>query len=342
MLFLVIDFLKKGRLTADSLFFFYQYLVGMGLWVLLTFPAYFLFTKTARFSLGKRIGLLFLLGIGLGVLKNLLSWTSFLIALVVSDSMPFSWSAIGNYYQSLKSFYFMEAIIIAWVILAVFYVIELYQGYKVKSEEAAMLEVALTKAQLSSLKMQLQPHFLFNAHNTVSMLIRNAQYEKATTMISKISDLLRKSLQQPDQPWVRVAEEFSTLQDYLEIEQVRFEDQLEVQLVIDEATKDCKVPNLILQPLVENAFKHGIAKHLGKACLKVEANIKDQNIELLVYNSGPQLPHGFHLDKVGGIGLKNTVERLEKLYGQAKATFDLFNAGNGVTARIQLPTDTST
>ncbi len=334
---MVIDSLKKNGLFSGSPFFLYQYLPGMLLWIIFTIPSLKLFSKTSSYAIGKRIPLLLAMGGGIGILKNIFSWLIYFVFMVSEGRFPATLDSLGTFLSRLNTFYFVEAAIIAIVMLIVFYIIELNKNYKLKSIEASQLESQLAKAQLESLRMQLQPHFLFNAHNTVSMLIRTKQYVQATEMISKISELLRNSLKSEEAQFVPLSRELELIKAYLEIEEVRFEDHLTISFDLDQNAENDLVPHLLLQPLIENAFKHGISKNLGASNLQIKTVRNGDIIRLTVHNTGPGLPEGWHQNGQSGIGLSNIQQRLSKLYEPGNFKFDIFNEADGVTATLQLP-----
>lgn len=336
---MLIDSLKKNGLISNDPFFLTQYLPGIAIWIALTLPSLKLFSKTAQLSTTRRIPLLLCIGIGIGVIKNVTAWLVMFVAGTAAGRYPSSFDSLGRFFSKVSLFYYMEAIIIACVMLIIFFVLELYQKFRTKALEASQLESKLAKAQLEALRMQLQPHFLFNAHNTVSMLIRTQQYDQATEMISKISDLLRNSLKSQDHQLIPLNEEMKLIQVYLEIEQVRFEDHLSVNIDLNSITHHCMVPNLILQPIIENAFKHGISNHLGEAKLSIKSKIIENDLLLSVHNTGPSLPDNFDVKQNVGLGLNNVTARLNKLYKPGASKFDIFNDNDGVTVNIQVPTN---
>ncbi|MBO3697025.1 sensor histidine kinase [Roseivirga sp. E12] len=339
LLFVVIDTLKKGNLFSMEGILSYNYISGTIIWMLITLPLFRVFEKTSKFTLTKRALILVLLGIAVGVLKNFLTWLTVFIIGISSGLYSASWVSFKKFFSFITLFYYMEAIIISWVLLIIFFMLELYKQYKQKSIETAQLESQLANAQLESLRMQLQPHFLFNAHNTVSMLIRTEKYEQATEMISKISDLLRNSLKSEERQLVPLHQEVTLIKSYLEIEEVRFEDHLKINLQFDPNTLDIMVPNLLLQPLVENAFKHGISKNLGEAQLTLSSSLNRDKLVLTVANTGPSLPPDFRIEKATGIGLNNVIQRLSKLYSADRHSFEIKNSNTGVKVEIQIPID---
>lgn len=273
---------------------------------------------------------MFLLGIAVGILKTFIAWTVFYFAVVPSEA-PFF-----NFFQTVRPFFYVEASIIAWVMLLIFYGIELYENFKEKTLEANKLESQLANAQLQTLKMQLHPHFLFNVHNTIAMLIRDNQNTKALEMLLGVSELLRLTLTKTDNQLVTLNEEMDWIRRYLDLEKVRFEDSLIIQIDGFEEIKNLKVPNLILQPIVENAFKHGINRNIGGSILRISFSTTDHQMRIEVFNSGPRLPEKWSMDHVHGIGLKNTISRLEKLYGD-DFDFTLTNEVDGVVASLKIP-----
>lgn len=203
---------------------------------------------------------------------------------------------------------------IATVVLLL-YVIEFYKKYKTADLTSRELEARLTQAELMTLRMQLQPHFLFNAMNTIAMQVRGGANSQAVEMLSGLSDLLRTSLARAGRTWISLKEEFDLVKAYLAIESERFPDTLKVEWDLDPAVMGFQVPNLILQPLVENAFKHGVGKVLGEALIRISARKEGNYLHLRIQNSGPELEPGFQWREATGIGLHNTQSRLKGLYG---------------------------
>ncbi|MCE7991027.1 MAG: histidine kinase [Roseivirga sp.] len=334
---MAIDGLKKNGLFTNGPFFWYQYFPGLVFWMLMTLPVLRLFSKTASLPVARRIATIIGLGILLGIVKNLFAWFSYFISGTLAGKYSFSIVSLDEFFSRVTFFYYMESIIIAWVLLIIFFIVELYRGYQIKTEEAARLQAQLANAQLETLRMQLQPHFLFNAHNTVSMLIRTKKYEQATEMISKISDLLRNSLSGQKAQFTPLKDELSALKAYLEIEQIRFEDHLSIKLDTDSSTDNILIPQLLLQPIIENAFKHGISKNLGPSELILKTRMLKDKLHISVYNTGPALAENWRLKDQQGIGLSNTIKRLSALYNGDNYGFSLQNKNEGVIARITLP-----
>jgi two-component system LytT family sensor kinase len=199
-----------------------------------------------------------------------------------------------------------------WAVLAVAHVLNYYRQLRERDLRSSQLEAKLAQTQLQILKMQLHPHFLFNTLNAISALIHQ-DVELADNMIARLGDLLRTSLENANQQEVPFRQELDFIQPYLDIEKARLGARLTVDLQIDPAVMDARVPNLILQPLVENAIRHGIAVRPGPGRLHIQARREDGLVHLAITDTGPGL-HGPTLD-LKGIGLANTRARLEKLYG---------------------------
>jgi two-component system, LytTR family, sensor kinase len=200
--------------------------------------------------------------------------------------------------------------------------------------ETAQLEAKLAEARLDALKMQIRPHFLFNTLNSISVLIRDDP-EAANQMLVRLSELLRVALRSEKKQEVSLKDELEFLRGYLEIEQVRFQDRLEIVFDVEKETLDARVPNLILQPLVENAIRHGIAPLARAGKILIETRRENGCVELSVSDNGAGLNDS--LTGTDGIGLKNTRERLEKLYGDRQQFEIASKAGGGLQVKIKIP-----
>jgi len=241
--------------------------------------------------------------------------------------------------DSLKRFYrfvipsSFSGIIHFWALTILFFALDFYDQFKSQSYRSIQLESQLNDSKLQNLRMQLNPHFLFNALNTVSMMVRKDKKSNAINMISGISDLLRSTLNISDAHFITLKEEIGLLKKYLQIEEQRFSDRLKIEFDIAENIWDVKVPNLILQPLVENAFKYGVSKNINEAYIRISAKKHNDNCQLEIYNKGNLLRKPFK----EGIGLKNTRSRLEMSY--PNYSFNLTNANDlsGVVAIIIIP-----
>jgi two-component system, LytTR family, sensor kinase len=222
-----------------------------------------------------------------------------------------------------------------WAIVAVAHVFSYYRQWRQRELLASQLEAKLAQTQLQVLKMQLHPHFLFNTLNAISALIHQ-DVELADRMIARLGDLLRATLDAAHQQEVPFKQELDFIQPYLEIEKARLGPRLTVDLQIDPAVMDALVPNLILQPLVENAIRHGIAAHPGPGRVHIQAARLNGSFHLAVADSGPGLPVVAATD-AKGIGLANTRARLEKLYGSEQQLELTSGPDGGLQVGITIP-----
>lgn len=226
-------------------------------------------------------------------------------------------------------------------ILAIDYLIRYYRAYQERALRASQLETLLTAARLEALKSQLHPHFLFNTLNAIVVLVRKNRNEQAEEMLTGLSELLRHSLDNIGVQEVSLRSEIEFLKTYLEIEQVRFLDRLKIRLDIAPETLQALVPNLILQPLVENAVRHGFGQQKGAGLVAVTARRENGMLEIEVRDDGAGLPPDWQLEKnKTGIGIGNTQARLRQLYGDAQ-TFDVRRAETaGTIVVLKIPFQT--
>jgi two-component system, LytTR family, sensor kinase len=228
-----------------------------------------------------------------------------------------------------------------WMFMTYLFLVGLAHAlaYRHESEaralDSAHLETRLVEAQLQSLQRQLHPHFLFNTLNTISGLMRS-DVNAADRMIDRLGDLLRMTLSTSNIQEVPLREELDMLQKYLDIEQTRFGSRLSVRMTIHPDTLDAHVPNLLLQPLVENAVRHGIAPHSRPGLIVVDASQVAGQLRLQVRDSGDGLP----VDRLTllnqGVGLANTRARLNHLYRQ-NHEFVFSNAEGGLCVTVSIP-----
>jgi two-component system, LytTR family, sensor kinase len=202
--------------------------------------------------------------------------------------------------------------------------------------EAARLNEQLAKAQLSALRQQIEPHFLFNTLNTVAGLVREGRGDSAVDMIAGLSELLRKSLQTSDRQQVSLGQEMDIVGKYLEIEKARFAERLRVRVAVPEELKKARVPSLILQPIVENAVKHGIARRVEGGEIAISAFRQNGELRLIVSNDGPAFSQGWQTARKG-IGLENVKERLATLYGPAAGLSVAPDLPRGATVTLSMP-----
>ncbi len=214
--------------------------------------------------------------------------------------------------------------------------VQFYRRFREREQRAVLLESSLARARLSALQAQLHPHFLFNALNAVATLIRSNPAVALETLTS-FSDLLRLALSQSDKHEVPLREDLQFLESYLEIQQVRLGDRLRVERDVDPAALDCLVPALLMQPLVENALRHGIEPSPNPGTLRFTARVAGDKLELTVVDNGVGLAASQAANPKPGIGLVNLRTRLATLYGTNQLLEVGPNPGGGVLVRVELP-----
>ncbi|HMG57999.1 MAG TPA: sensor histidine kinase [Kofleriaceae bacterium] len=249
------------------------------------------------------------------------------IGMVVSPAVG---SRTLTFWQQMWRWSFIDAFFYAGVV-AVEHAARYYRMYLDRLVRASELEAQLSRAQLLALQMQIRPHFLFNTLNTIAGLVRVNDKASAITMLAGLGDLLRMLLRSDGAQQVPVSHELELIERYLEIEQVRFGDALAVEVSIEPGLEDAMVPNLILQPLVENAVRHGVGGAAGRVAVTVQRVGATLRIE--VADSGAAQPRD--AERIG-IGLSNTRARLEQLYGGVHR-FELAQTAAGTSAIIEIP-----
>lgn len=282
----------------------------------------------------RRFAFHFVAAIGLGALHCLLI-TPIFQWLDPYQPVAGAGGFLEEYLDFFEGWFHLE-IIVYWGILGLAYSWHYYQRHREGQLRASQLEALLARAELQALKLQLHPHFLFNALNAVSGLVRRRQNDDAVKMISGLGELLRYVLNTADRQWVPLEDELSFIERYLEIERVRFADRLLVTVDVDSTTLGVPVPSLILQPLVENALEHGVARHSEISNVIVATHRLRDRLRLTVRDDGPGL-QGKEPEE--GIGLENTRARLRELYDE---DFDLqLRDGKkaGAVAEILIPTE---
>jgi len=235
----------------------------------------------------------------------------------------------GNFYLGVLLYTLIVIIVQAYLF---------FDKQQAETMRNAEMQAELANAQLQALKMQLQPHFLFNALHSISSL-NLVDPPKANRMIARLGEFLRLTLERSDEQMVTLNEELDFLRYYLEIEQIRFSDRLTVEFDIDAETISAEVPHLILQPLVENAVKHGIAPFAGEGRIKIRSQKIEKILLLQVKNDGAKNRVSLQTDgnSSGGTGLKNVRSRLVRIYGES-FRFELSEGtDDGMTVDLEIP-----
>ena len=243
---------------------------------------------------------------------------------------------IGVLVDSLRSL-FLWNWLIYWLILGTWQAYRYYDHYIAGELRLERLEKSFSEARLNALRMQLDPHFLFNALNTISSQVERDP-KLARGMIEHLGDLLRLSLESKDRQEVPLAEEMAFLEHYLAIQKIRFGDQLRIETQIAPEVKYASVPCLFVQPLVENAIRHGISRRASGGTVIVSADRVGNRLEIRVLDDGVGLPAGWTLENSGGVGLSVTRQRLAGLYSDGEACFAVNRrASGGTEVEISLP-----
>jgi two-component system LytT family sensor kinase len=237
-------------------------------------------------------------------------------------------------------FDFSQAIGIYCLILLIIHALSYYRRYQREVLSRSRIQSQLSQAQLQALKMQLHPHFLFNTLHSISALL-NEDTDAARSMIARLGDFLRLTLENSGTQEVSLQKEMDFLKCYLEIERIRFQDRLTTLLDVEPQALDAQVPNLILQPIVENAIRHGIAPRSTPGQIEIQAKHFNGMLRIRVRDNGPGLSVNPTIKRTNGkgLGLANTRARLEQLYGEAHH-FELVNAPDGgLIVTLDIPVD---
>jgi signal transduction histidine kinase len=282
----------------------------------------------------RRAGLHLLLAVGFALLRAGLetavhTWV---------DALPGAPAgrSVADTAAILLIFGFHEGVLTYWVILAIQSAIGYYGLFQDRELRASQLEAQVAQARLSALKMQLQPHFLFNTLNATVVLVRQRKTQEAEETLTRFSDLLRSMLDDMQAQEVPLARELEHLRLYLSIEQMRFSDRLRVDIDVAAELLDAAVPHMALQPIVENAVRHGIGRRIEGGTIRIEATRAADRLIVIVKDDGPGV-HGDAVERSGGIGLANTKARLRQLYGAAAELQIVSGEGGGTAVTLSLP-----
>ncbi len=247
---------------------------------------------------------------------------------------------LGRYFTIRVLYRSFDAFAFYWVLVVVFYTVILARALRERDLRASQLETELAQTELRMLKMQLQPHFLFNTLNAITSLMHTDVAQAERTVLT-LSDLLRRTLAASGQQEVRLEDEIAFLERYLQIEQTRFRGRLRVTWTIAPDTRPLLVPNLLLQPLAENAIKHVVARRSSGGHITISVRRDDASLVIEIADDGPGLPPGAADFADSGVGLPATRARLAHLYGSRHA-FSLANRPEGglcVTVTIPARSD---
>jgi len=230
------------------------------------------------------------------------------------------------------------AVLTYWVVLVVLRGMESTRRLREERLRGAELEAQLAQSQLQALRTQIQPHFLFNTLNAISALAL-ADPMQARKMISRLSDLLRLTLEEHHLQLLPLSRELEFVRHYLEIQRARFRDRLDTHFEVADETLPAEVPCMILQPLVENALHHGLLAKVSRGSLRIRAEREGQHLRLAVEDDGLGLPSG---GVVEGVGLGNTRARLDRLFGGAASLRMQALEGGGTRVELRVPFQAAT
>jgi two-component system, LytTR family, sensor kinase len=295
--------LRLGRRYPPSHLKLFSWFVHLSLWAVLNF----------------------LYAAWMAILEELLNpWA------ISADARPFVPLWLDKWYNGLLQSLFLYA-----ALLTISHLLESRKQLVHQQVETARLNAQLSRAQFDALRRQIEPHFLFNTLNAIAGLVRQRQNEAAVTMIAGVSEFLRRVTEDASRQEVPLQEEMEVLEKYLDIQKMRFTDCLQLSVSVPQDLLPVPVPSLILQPMVENAVKHGIARRIRGGSIRITASRSNSHLTIRVYNDGPPLPEGWHKTR-SGVGVSNVRARLQSLY-RDDFEFSLRNQGQGVEALLSIP-----
>jgi two-component system, LytTR family, sensor kinase len=271
---------------------------------------------------------------GLGLISA--AWTAWMEVMLNPWALSPRPDSFFTLFASKFSNGILYYIILYVMVLLVGYMVDSREQFAREQAERAQLNEQLMKAQLEALRRQIEPHFLFNTLNAIAGLVRERRNDTALSMIVELSDFLRRVVNASDQQQVPLSEELAFAKKYLEIQKIRFAERLQFSVEVPSELFAARVPILILQPMVENAVKHGVSKRVHGGSIRIAASSANGNLMLTVYNDGPGLTSSWE-ENHRGVGISNVHTRLKNLYGNS-FEFNLRNCNShGVEASLSLP-----
>ena len=248
-----------------------------------------------------------------------------------------AWGVLAHPRSLLNPFGLLWSWVVYWLIVGVLQTFRYYQHYLASELRLEQMERSFSQARLNALRMQLDPHFLFNALNTISAQVEGSP-RLARNMIEHLGDLLRLSLDARDRQEIPLAEELAFLEHYVAIQKIRFAENLRIEIEVDPEVKYALVPCLTLQPLVENAIRHGISRRAAGGTVTVTVQRGANQVEIRVADDGVGLPPGWTLETSSGMGLSVTRERIVGLHPNGNSRFSVSpRTGGGTEVEISLP-----
>jgi LytS/YehU family sensor histidine kinase len=250
-----------------------------------------------------------------------------LLSLALFRHTPYGGGVVSWFLTSLPF-----GVAVYFAVLGVEHAVSYFVEARERETQAARLESQLAEARLGALRMQLQPHFLFNSLNAITVIVRDRDTATATRMLEQLGEMLRRVMRADRPQEIRLEDELDFVRQYLGIEQVRFSDRLRPEFVVDPAVLGAAVPEFLLQPLVENALRHGLSKRVTATLLRVEARREGDDLVLSVIDDGPG-----PVEAGEGVGLGTTRERLATLYGSRGRLELVQNPDGGARVTVRLP-----
>ncbi len=263
------------------------------------------------------------------------AWTTFLVVTFRPFGSDYPKEALPAFQSGILDD-LLTTILFYALILSMNHVFESRERLMTQNMQLAQLNEQLAHAQLSALRRQIEPHFLFNALNSIAGLIRESKSKEAIAMLVSLSDFLRRTLSESNRQEVPLSEELDFVQQYLATQKVRFAERLQLSVDVPVELQNAAIPNLILQPLVENAIKHGIAKIKEGGAVRIAASMRDNQLRISVSNDGPSLEADWQHGSTG-VGVTNGRARLRALYGDAESVVMNPRSHGGVEVAITMP-----
>ena len=322
----------QGQLVHDEPASWQSMVFQGGEWLFLGALTPIAYTLGRRFPLQRPQLLRALLVHTMGAALLCIGWA--LLGVLARRGLGTGWGPFGGELLSWTLTSVPWSFFMYFAVLGCMHAYAYYLEARERESQAATLSAQLSDARLNALVMQLQPHFLFNSLNAVMVLVRDQRTQLATRMLELLSDVLRQVLRGGQPHEIPLADELLFVQQYLALEQIRFSDRLAVRYQIEERLRKALVPRFILQPLVENAIRHGIADRIENALVEIGARADGTNLILWVQDNGTG--NGRTINGAG-VGLENTRQRLITMYGERASLALERSTDGGTIARIRLP-----
>jgi two-component system LytT family sensor kinase len=320
---------RFGRGTAD-----WSAIVFAGaLWLVFGALTPIIYVLARRYPLRREAIVRTVLAHLTGALVLCVAWASTGVSLALLLNRRPSQESLTRYYVSWILTNLPWSVFMYFTVLGCIYAFTYYREARERESQQARLAAQLAEARLGALRMQLNPHFLFYSLNAITVLVRDQNTRDASHMLELLSGVLRQVLQSEKRQQVTLDGELGFIEKYLAIEQVRFPDRLQVRWSIEPVVRDALVPEFILQPLVENAIRHGVAKRSEAGLIEITGRSSDGEVVLSVRDDGP----GYRPMSNTGVGHANTRVRLETLYGKAGQLQVLNAEGGGTLATVRFP-----